>query len=425
MPNFKIAYDSLLSLSNLQLRQYSDSKIELKRSLARTKTLLKLLGSPEEKLKFVHITGTSGKGSVANMMHQILVADDRKVGTYTSPHLTSYLERFQINDKFIDPELLARCILDVINAYSRLLGKGESELSFFELSTVLALYAFHEAGCKWCVLEVGCGGRYDATNIIPTPKIAIITNVDKDHTEILGDSLSKIAYEKAGIIKNKGFVLCGESRPALRKIFMKEAIQTQAALFFINQPTSEIIDGKFGLHQQHNAALAERAAFELGVDPHVIASTLKNFKKPACRFETVQNNPLLILDGAHSPAKIKAAVRMIKKLNQPVHILFGCTATKDAQELIDQLNEVAKTITTTRFTTTFRKASNPARLLSFVQKSKRAGFFLDPQEALEHIRKLTKNGEAIVVTGSLYLAGELRAEWVSESEILKKRSNSL
>ncbi|MFH1631871.1 MAG: Mur ligase family protein [bacterium] len=420
---FTNSYTQLLSLTNLQLKPYTDSKAELEKSLARTKALLKLLGSPENILKFVHITGTSGKGSVANMVHQMLTLDSRKVGTYTSPHTTTYLERFQVGDKLISPNLLAGCISDVIVAYSRLLGKAGGELSFFELSTVLALYAFHKAGCEWCVLEVGCGGRFDATNVIPTPEVAVITNIDKDHTQILGDTLAKIAYEKAGIIKRGGTVLCGETRPAIRKIFMKEAIKTQAALFFVNPPNFDIVDPSLGAHQQHNAALAKRTALELDVDQEVIAKAMADCKKPPCRFEIMQQSPMIVLDGAHSPAKIKAATRMIKMLDKPVHILFGCTAAKDADEMLDQLNPVAKTITTTRFTTTFRKAANPAELLLNVEKSKRAGFYLDPHEALEHVRKITKQGEVIVVTGSLYLAGELRQEWITEAQILKKRSS--
>jgi len=434
---FKITYDKLLSLTNLQLKPYSDSKAELERSLDRTRALLKQLGSPDKKLKFIHITGTSGKGSTANMLHQILFEAGEKVGTYTSPHTTSYLERFQTGDKLIDPKILSDSIEEVISAYEQILEKGSDELSFFELSTAVALHAFVKAGIKWCVLEVGCGGRYDATNVIPTPRVAIITNIDLDHTELLGNTLSEIAYEKAGIIKNNGVVFSGETRPTIRKIFMKEAIKNNAALFFID-PHHDVgarraLPLQFGSHQQHNSAIAEAVARELEIPDEIVAKALQSTKLLPCRFETIQKNPTVILDGAHSPAKIKTTVAMIKNQNLKPHIIFGWTSTKNPEEIIKQLALVAESITTTRFDTQMRKAANPFKLLGLVPKSKRTSAFLDWRDALEHVEKLVKFGGArpgsagksdtIVITGSLYLSGDMRAHWIPEEQIIKNRSS--
>ncbi|MCH8049318.1 hypothetical protein IH979_01235 [Patescibacteria group bacterium] len=422
MKDFQRTYRDLLSLTNLQLRPYTDSPKELRRSLKRTEDFLAALGEPQKKIKFVHIGGTSGKGSVANMMHEILLADHRSVGTYTSPHTTSFLERFRLNDKLIDPALLTKYLNDVIKTYEVFIAKN-SVMSFFELSTCLAMYAFGKAGAKWCVLEVGCGGRFDATNVIPKPALAIITNIAKDHTEILGNSLSEIAYEKAGIIKRSALVLCGEMRPALRKIFKDEAVKKSAALFFVPPPEKPILDKKRGSHQQHNAALAVRAAQELGIEPEMIDQVLKKLRNLPCRFEIIQKSPRVILDGAHSPAKIKAVLPLIKNMKSSVHVLFGCTATKDAREMIELLSPVAKTITTTRFHTTFRKAANPAKLLKMVTKRKRNGYFLEPFDALKHVKKLAKKTDTILITGSLFLTGELREQWITEKEILKHRSS--
>ena len=129
-------------------------------------------------------------------------------------------------------------------------------MSFFELSTCLAIYAFQKSGVDWCVLETGMGGKWDATNIIPKPALAIITNIDKDHTQILGKSLTAIAQKKAGIIKHGGTVLCGEVRPSLKKVFTKTAIRQHAALFFVPPPFENILNVSFSPGQQHNAALA-------------------------------------------------------------------------------------------------------------------------------------------------------------------------
>ena len=423
--DFKTAYERLLSLGNLRVTQYFDSKAELDASLLRVKSFLKLLKNPQKDLQFIHIAGTSGKGSVTQMLHSILHTSGARVGTHTSPHTTSYLERFHLNGKLTDPVALTKDINKLIKTYETFLKKGGGELSFFELSTCLAFLHFARQKVQWCVLEAGCGGRYDATNVIPTPRVAVITNIGKDHTQLLGDSLASIAKRKAGIIKRRGIVYCGETRPALRDIFMKEAIKHSAALFFVNPPTSELVAPALGTHQQHNAAIARSVATDLGISPDAIDKGLASLTLPPCRFEKVQNNPAIILDGAHSPAKIKAAVRQIQALEKTPHIVFGCTATKDASAMLKLLTPVAASITTTRFETTFRKAANPAELQKLVPTAKRAGAFLDPCDALKNAKKLAKRSGLVVVTGSLYLSGELRSNWMSEREILKRRSSAL
>ena len=419
---FLRAYEEMLSLNNLQLKQFSDSKAELIRSMKRLDAFLTQIDNPEKHLDFIHIAGTSGKGSVANMIHQILVEDGQKVGTYLSPHTTSFLERFRFGKGLMDPSILAKQIHFILKEYQKFLATGEI-LSFFELSTCLAIYSMKKAGVDWCILEAGCGGRWDATNIIPRPVVAIITNINKDHTDILGDSLALIAKEKAGIIKKGSTVLCGETRPSLKKIFTKEAIAEQAALFFVPPPNNKKVDETLGSHQQHNAVLAERAAKEIGVSETVIERALKKVQSLPCRFETMQKRPLIILDGAHSPAKIASTVERIKRLEKPVRLIFGCAANKEAEDMVKQLSPAVISITTTRFNLEFRKAANPAMLLGYVPKSKRAGYFINQKEALKHVKTIRQNDEVIVVTGSLFLSGEMRANWIPESEIIKNRSS--
>jgi dihydrofolate synthase / folylpolyglutamate synthase len=421
--DFYNSYQRLLSLTNLQTKQYTDSKTELHASLDRVRDFLKLLGSPEKKLKFVHVGGTSGKGSVLNYLHEIFLNDGKSVATYTSPHTSSFLERFRVNDLLIDPNLLAECMDDIYTRYELFLKKGNNPLSFFELSTCLAMYAFKKAGVDWCLLEVGCGGRFDATNIITTPKVAVITNINKDHTEILGSSLHEIAFEKAGIIKKDGTVYCGENRAKLKKVFMKEAAQKDATLFFVQPPDKQLVHLDRGTHQQHNAALAKCASLEVGIKESVINSALAHSKPLPCRFELIQSNPTIVLDGAHSPAKIEATVHRIKDLFGSAHVIYGSVATKDNKRMIDALVPISKSITTTRFQTPFRKTSNPAPLETMVPASKRGGSFLDYNDALAHVKKIAKKNEAIVVTGSLYLAGEMRKLWISEDDIVKNRSS--
>lgn len=422
MNDFLKAYEKLLSLTNLQLKLYTDSPQELKKSMQRMEKFLVQLGSPHEKVEFIHVAGTSGKGSVTNAIHQLLQADGQEVGSYTSPHMTSYLERFRLNDELMKPATLARHLETMLGEYEKFLA-DHGPMSFFELSTCLAIYAFQKAGVDWCVLETGLGGKWDATNIIPRPVVAVITNIDKDHTDVLGDSLSAIAKEKAGIMKKGCIVLCGETRPKLRKIFKEQAIQTQAALFFVPPPSKNPVNKDIGAAQQHNLALAAKAALEVGVDQKVINRTLPEIKPLPCRFETIQKDPMIIIDGAHAPAKIKAVVELIKKLDRPVRVLFASVANKDYESMLKILSPAVKSITTTRFQTTFRKTANPAELLQTIPKRKQAGYFLDPIAAFKHIQSLRKKDEVILVTGSLFLAGEIRALWISEEDILKNRSS--
>lgn len=422
MTSFQDAYQKLVSLTNLEHKLYTDSLSELKLSKKRMEDFLIQLGSPHKKIEFIHVAGTSGKGSVTNMIHHILDVDGQRVGSYTSPHTTTYLERFKLGRELMSPDILAKYIEAVIEEYQKFLKKG-GPMSFFELSTCIAIYAMKKEGVDWCILETGCGGRWDATNVIPCPVVSVITNINKDHTDILGDSLAEIADKKAGIMKKGSIVLCGEMRPSLKKVFTEEAIKEQSALFFVPPPGEAIVDKKLGKSQQHNAALAERAALELGVSKSTIKRAFKTIRNLPCRFETIQTNPTIILDGAHSPAKIDSTVDMIKSLEVPVHIIFGCALNKDSEEMVKTLSKVATSITTTRFHHVFRKAANPATLLSYVPAKKKNKYFLDHLDALAHVKKTSKKGDAIVVTGSLFLAGEMREYWISESKILKQRSS--
>jgi dihydrofolate synthase / folylpolyglutamate synthase len=419
---FQEAYKQLISLSNLQTTNYSSSKKELEASLRRTKKLLTLLGSPERKMTFIHITGTSGKGSTAYMMHEILRQSGKRVGTYLSPHTTSYLERFLFQDKLIRPQVVIDGIQDLTAAYKKLLAL-ESPMSFFELSTVLAIYAMQKAGASYMVLEVGCGGRWDATNIIPAPAVAIITNIGKDHTRLLGNSLKQIAFEKAGIIKKGSFVVCGEPRTALRKIFQAEAEKLSVPITFLNAPTSQLVPPELGDHQQMNASLAEKAAQQMQIEQKAIDSALMSIHPLPCRFETISRRPHIIVDGAHSRAKMHTTAEMIKKLDKHVHILIGHSADKPGKAFIDLLAPLAKKIHTTRFTTSVRKAANPVALAALVPKPKRGEIHLDPIKALKTIKKTLTSKDVLIVTGSLYLAGEIRSHFIPEMQIIEQRSS--
>jgi len=248
-----------ISLHNIYQPTATKSKRVLCARLKNTRIFFHVLGNPDKDLRIIHVAGTSGKGSVVQLLHRILQANGENVASYISPHTTTYLERFLFNNALIDTELLLECIEEVTCIYAKFLEKN-APLSFMDISTGLGLYTFKKAGARWCVLETGCGGRYDGTNAISGAEIDIITNISKDHTEVLGDTLEDIALAKAGIMKKNGTAIVGERRPRLKKIFCEEAVKKEAALFFITNEVHHRNPTLAGQHQGQNTAIALAAA---------------------------------------------------------------------------------------------------------------------------------------------------------------------
>lgn len=406
----------LEGLSNLQSQWGPSNPQSLQDSFARLRQLLTLLGNPERSLQFIHVTGTSGKGSVTNLLHDMLLSDGRTVASYTSPHTTTFLERFRVNDKLIATRKLMEAIDDVLTAYAEHMRLGRQPLSFFELATCVALVAFREAKVDWCVMEVGLGGKWDSTNIIPKSAVAVITNIDYDHTEILGRSLDKIAREKAGIIKKGAHVVVGEQRRHLRAVIAKEAERHNAPVHYVKCEGND--------HRLHNALVAAAAAQHVGVSMPAIERALKNTRSLPCRLEAIAKQPMVILDGAHNEAKMLATVERITALKpKRVHLIFGCKSSKNAKALAKALQGIATTVRTTRYTQGRGEPHNPAQLLALFPKKQRVTSFLFPHDALADALANAKKDDLILVTGSLYLAGELRTHWVSEETIVKTRSS--
>ena len=197
----------MLYETKTDFKKYSKNEIDL--NLKRLKIVLRLLGNPEKKLKFIHVAGTNGKGSVCNMISHILKNSGYKTGLYISPHVTDYKERFQINNKNISNEELKEILDETKPILSKLREENKIVLTAFELTTVIAFKYFCKNNCDIVVLETGLGGRLDATNVIENPIVSIITSISLDHTDFLGDNLEKIALEKSGIIKRHVPVICG------------------------------------------------------------------------------------------------------------------------------------------------------------------------------------------------------------------------
>ena len=408
------AYNRLVSLSNLELVWSHTTKATLEVSLERMRQLLKRLGNPEKAMEYVHVTGTSGKGSVTYLLHEILRRGGEKVASYSSPHTTTFLERFRIDDKLAHPDALAHAIEDILAAHEEHMRAGHDPLTYYELSTCTAFLLFQRAGVNWCVLEVGLGGRYDATNVIPTPVVAVITNIDLDHTELLGPTKIHIAKEKAGIIKPGCLVVTGETEAGPLKVISAEAKKAKAPLLVIPNDMDD--------HLEHNADICRAAGLLLGASPLLIELAIESSSPLPCRLEIIQENPRVIIDGAHNGAKMRATIAHLKHMRKgKVHVIFGCKHLKDAETMTGEIANIASSVRTTRFTLGYGKPENPVKLLQRFPKKMQKRAFLFPHDALADALKTAKKSDTILITGSLYLSGELRTHWRSEKMILKDR----
>lgn len=391
-------------------------------SVKKFKLFLKLIGNPEKKLKFIHVAGTAGKGSTVNLIHNILYQADFKVGSIYSPHVTTTIERFKINDKLISPAEFS----NLINFLKPYLSKFSvispyGSLNYFETVLAVALVFFIKNNCDYVILEAYVGGLTDTTNIIPPPIISIITNINFDHQDMLGNSLLEIAKNKAGVIKKGSHFITAENRPDLLNLFKKICRQKNAKYQIL---TGHDLIKKYQLEkysQIDNLLLAVTAAKLLKIAEKNIIAGVKQPSLPA-RFEIIQKKPLVILDGSHNPTKINS---LISKLNlNSFNLVFACANDKDAPGMLKQLLPYTNNVYLTRFLMPFRKTTSLEKLYIISKKIKlnvKIQTFLDPYQALEKALKEIKKNDTLLVTGSFFLCGDLRRLWISEEQILKKR----
>lgn len=393
--------------------------------LKRLQFFLNILGNPEKKIPhYIHVTGTSGKGSVCAYLESILRASGKKTGLYISPHPTHLTERWEINGKQMSRKEFATIVSTLKPKMDEYLRKSPYDmLSFFDLTTAIALYYFAQKKVAWAVIEVGCGGRYDSTNVIPHKDIAVITNIGLDHTDILGNTKEKIAYEKAGIISQGCSVYTMETNKRVVKIIQRECARKKALLKdtrYKSQDTKKAYClTAIGQHQIKNAALAAEVAKSLGIQKKAILSGLKNTQQPL-RMEIVSRKPLIILDGAHNTDKIATTVASIKalkheniKTKEKIHLIVSFSDNKDVNTMVKQLASLKPTIVAcTRNTVNpFRKVADPKKIAQKFKKllpNAHVETFIDPIDALAWSKKQTKTSGIVLATGSIFMSGELR-----------------
>ena len=368
-----------------QGRKVHDPTVYIKRM----QWFLDLLGNPERNFKYVHVTGTAGKGTVAAMIQQALSKNGKRTGLFTSPFVTTSIEKIQVGDLYIDPNEFAEIVENIKPAIDKAFAKCPwGGPSYFERFLAIAFVYFKKQKCDWVVLEVGCGGRYDATNIIPAPVYSVLTNIDYDHTHILGKTLTKIAKDKSGIIKKGSKFFTTEIRPQLRAMMENICREQGASFTYVKGGNKELVE-----------AMGYKA---------------ENVKLPAT-FDIVQQRPLIIIDGAHNRAKMRYTAERLKRLKyDKLHLIVALAANKE-RDILDAIP--ADFVYPTKFQSVDRQCTNPVKLYPG------SPIFTDSSQALDAALQAAGPEDVILITGSFYLAGELRACWHSEMDILIHRSS--
>jgi dihydrofolate synthase/folylpolyglutamate synthase len=374
--------------------------------LGRTRALLDLAGAPDRRLKIALVGGTKGKGSTCAMLASILGAAGARCGLYTKPHLQSYRERIRVDGTAIAPCELAEAVQRMRRVVPEL-PPDAGEPTTFEVTTAMALEVFGRQGCELAVVEVGLGGRLDATNATD-PVVSVITSISHDHTAILGRTLGAIAAEKAGILRNGRSAFMAEQRPAARRA-LERACRGVGAVCEVVPPLGADVPLP-GAHQRQNAALAVAAARALtDIDQAAICDGLRRLRWPG-RFEVVQSNPRIVLDGAHNGASALALADTLRRYaaGQRISLVVGINRDKDARAVLRPLLDLAECVWATQATDNPR-ALPPVELARICRRlGARAQPTPDVNEALQAARQGTPRHGLVCVTGSLMLVGQAR-----------------
>ncbi|MCI9475723.1 MAG: bifunctional folylpolyglutamate synthase/dihydrofolate synthase [Emergencia sp.] len=403
--------------------------------LERMNVLLEKLGNPHEDLKVLHVAGTNGKGSVCRYLYEILQAAGYRCGLFTSPFLEVFNERIEFDGSFISDADLQRCSDVVLAMTEEMVAEGHESPTEFEVITAIAFLYFKEKNTDFVVLEVGLGGRGDSTNVVKQPLCSIITSISLDHTDRLGETIEEIAAEKAGIIKEGCPVITGVENEEAMWVLKHKAIEKHTPIFDALQSPFEILEetvegtrvraevlketyeftiSMVGRHQVQNALTALTAIALLNkrgdftVTDEQIAEGFKRAKQIG-RFEIMEKEPFVILDGAHNPGGAKALKETVLRHFKDKKILMvtGILADKEVEEVLDSFMDITKDFIAT-------EPDNPRKLPAeeLAEKMQKRGghvhCFSKAEEAVSCAQGLYEAYDVILFTGSLYLIGKIR-----------------
>ena len=403
--------------------------------LERTYKLLELLDNPQDKLKIIHVAGTNGKGSTTAMITSMLKGCGYKVGMYTSPFLEEFEERIQINGENIPKEKLAQLMTKIKYAVDRVIEEGHNHPTEFEIITVLMFLYFATEKVDFAVVEVGLGGRLDSTNVI-TPILSVITSISFDHTNLLGNTLEEIATEKAGIIKAGIPTVIYPQEEAAERVISSKCQQLDSKLYKIKNEDAKLIniikedkiyqqvkvklDDEYdvklpllGEHQILNLAVALKVlevikdkAPKLNKESIVKAIATVRWNG---RLEIMSNCPYVVIDGAHN---IQGITQLDKNINkyfeyENMYLILGILADKDVEDMVKVITPKAKKVFTV--TPNSMRAETAEELMNEVKKyNESCEAYNDYKNAFEDALKLCKKDDLLLISGSLYMIGEMR-----------------
>lgn len=398
---------------------YSYSMHGIKLGLENIKTLCKELGEPQKDYKVIHIAGTNGKGSTSTTIETILLEAGYKVGKYTSPHILKFNERIRANGKDINDE-------DIVKYYQLIkdiIQRTGLKPTFFEVTTAMMFKYFSDLKLDYVVLETGMGGRFDATNVCEA-EICVVTNVRLDHTEYLGDTIYKIAKEKAGIIKSTPKVVVADSNPEFLKAISEENAEVinvlekyKAAkmdLDFEKFLTNIEIEGEkyefslFGNYQFKNFLTAYEVAMQLGISKNIVQEACKKVVWQ-CRFERYSQNPLVVLDGAHNEDGMKELCKIIEQGYAPkdVVVITSILKDKDIKHMLNLMRKITDNIIFTSLEENPRGTTGE-KIMEQLEDKRGCIVENNMKKAYEIAKSLNK--KIIVICGSFYTLSKFKEE---------------
>lgn len=386
--------------------------------LKRTRILMELLGNPQNKLKVIHVAGTSGKGSTCYLISIILTSLGFKVGLHLSPHLLDLRERVQISSELISKEKFVDYLNLIIPAVEKVKSADFGSPTFFEIVVALTFYIFYKEKVDYAVIETGMGGLFDGTNTVDNPKkMAVITKIGLDHTNILGKTIKSIARQKSGIIHKDNLVISTLQRKEAQKVIMDTVKREGAKLF--HPPGG--FNGKLGMlgeYQKENAALALEAVKRLSIrdrfklDDYKILKSMQTAHFPG-RFDVIKyDGKTIILDGAHNPQKMSSFIKSLKKMypGEKFDFLIAFKSDKDYQGMLKHIVKVADRIVITKFSIMQDmaiKSGDPKNICVALNKLGFKNYLIEKNYQKAFIKSLNLSGRKLVVTGSLYLLSKI------------------
>ena len=443
------ALDYLYSFVDYSLKHSSElAKAEF--NLDRMFALMEELGNPQNAYPIIHVAGTKGKGSVSALCASALMAGGYKVGLYTSPHLLDYCERIQINGESISHEQMVALVDEIKPAVARI-----PKLTTFEITTALGFLAFAKQGCNAAVIEVGLGGRLDATNIV-TPKVSVITSLSYDHTAVLGDTLVKIAGEKAGIIKHGVPVVSSPQKHEALDVLERVAKSKRCTFSLVGKDVkfekiSSSLDGQFlsitlseaeqprsipfvvripllGEHQIENAAVACAALKSSGIELSDV-SIQKGFSqvKWRARFEIARHDPPVIFDSAHNQDSFIKLRQTLDEYfpDKQVYLIFGASEDKNIPGMFAEMKPKIKKLIVTR--ADHPRALLPEQIIELANQAEVPSEAVKPVEAafMRALELSANDGSIVLSAGSMFVTAEVMQAWQNKKIIRATSEKSM